>query len=296
MAGVTELGYLGIGVRDLGAWKAFASEVLGLEVVSGEDPRRCAFRMDYWFERFIVIENGIDDLAFAGWRVANQETFDEVAHRLRRAEIPYEIASTQQAADRHVLGLMTLADPCGVPIEIFFGPRIEPSLPFHPGRRRHGPFVTGESGLGHIVTDVGDPKKCEEFYVGILGMRGSIEYELNRQGTHAVMHFMSCNPRQHSLAFANFRGRQRLSHVMTETARLDDVGLTRDIVKRRGVPIRLDLGQHHNDRAVSFYFVTPSGWNWEVGWGVVPPTGQAEWGRAGIWGHEPLTSPPKQGG
>jgi hypothetical protein len=69
-------------------------------------------------------------------------------------------------------------------------------------------------------------------------------------------------------------------------ALLEDVGMTRDIVKRRGTPISLDIGQHHNDRAVSFYFVTPSGWNWECGWGVIPPAGQAEWGKAGIWGHE----------
>lgn len=291
MAGVTELGYLGIGVRDLGAWKAFAAEVLGLEVVEGDGPRSCALRMDYWFQRFIVTENGSDDLDFAGWRVANAEALDEISHRLRRADIRHEVASPQQAADRHVLGFLRLVDPGGVPLEIFYGPRIEPGLPFYPGRRMHGPFVTGDSGLGHIVTDLADPAKCEEFYLGILGMRGSIEYELQRQGAHAIMHFMSCNPRQHSLAFANFRSNKRLSHVMTETARLEDVGLTRDIVRRRGVPMRLDIGQHHNDRAVSFYFVTPSGWNWEMGWGVAAPTGQAEWGKAGIWGHDVVPPP-----
>ena len=70
MTAVTELGYLGIGVRDLGAWKAFAGEVLGIEVVPGDGPRICGLRMDYWFQRFVVTENGTDDIDFVGWRVA----------------------------------------------------------------------------------------------------------------------------------------------------------------------------------------------------------------------------------
>src|ERR1700691_6025819 len=100
MTAVTELGYLGIGVRDLSAWKAFAGEVLGLEVVPGDGPRSCGLRMDYWFQRFVVTENGTDDIEFAGWRVANAEAFGEIEQRLRRAEIPHEVASPQQAADR----------------------------------------------------------------------------------------------------------------------------------------------------------------------------------------------------
>jgi len=101
-----------------------------------------------------------------------------------------------------------------------------------------------------------------------------------------LLYFMSCNRRQHSLAFGHLGSKKRLVHVMTELDRLEDVGLARDIVKRRELPIRIDIGQHHNDRTVSFYPVTPSGWVWEYGWGVSSPSGQAEWAKAGIWGHE----------
>jgi len=286
----TELGYLGIGVSDLDAWKAFASGVLGLEVTQAEGTRRCALRMDYWAERIILIENGEDDISFAGWRVADEEAFEIAQERLLKAGIPYEIASQSQAAERGVLGLVTLHDPAGVKTEIFFGPHIEPALPFHPGRRMHGGFVTGEAGLGHFVIDTPKAKECEDFYRRILGMRGSLEFErqlpLEAGGKRISMRFMSCNARQHSIAFGDLGGGKRLSHMMTEVSRLEDVGLARDIVKRRAIPVFLDIGQHHNDRVVSFYFQTPSGWLWEYGWGVAAASGQAEWGEAPIWGHE----------
>jgi 2,3-dihydroxybiphenyl 1,2-dioxygenase len=292
MSVVTELGYFGIGVRDIGAWKAFAGEVLGFEVVEGEDALSCAFRMDYWSQRIVVTENGADDIGFVGWRVADAAAFDALRGRLRSAGVPHAVASAGQACDRQVLGLMTLSDPGAVPIEIFYGPRIEPGLPFRPGRRMHGPFVTGERGLGHVVMDVADPDACEAFYRDLAGMRGSVEFEIplppDQPAKALRMHFMSCNARQHSLAFSRFGGDKRLSHVMTEFAKLEDVGLTRDIAKRRNIPIQMDIGQHHNDRAVSLYLVTPSGWSWECGWGVAAPSGQAEWGSAPIWGHDHL--------
>jgi 2,3-dihydroxyethylbenzene 1,2-dioxygenase len=287
MNGVTELGYLCLGVRDLGAWKAFAGEVLGLELVAGETARRCYVRMDYWHRRILLEENGGDDLDAAGWRVAGPAELEEMAERLRLAEIPFKVASEQEAADRQVLGFIKATDPGGTPLEIFYGPRIEPGVPFHPTRRMHGPLVTGERGLGHIVIEQKDTKKSEAFYTRLMGMRGSIEYDRQRPGMPPLtLAFMSCNSRQHSLAFGNLNRGRRMSHVMMEFARLEDVGLTRDVVKAHQVEIMMDIGQHHNDRAVSFYVKTPSGWNWEIGWGVCPPSGQAEFGKGEIWGHD----------
>jgi len=287
MSVVTELGYLGLGVRDLAAWKTFAANVLGLEVVPDDNPGRCRLRMDYWYQRFILTESGSDDLDFIGWRVANAQALDETQRRLRDAGIAYEVATDEQCEQRQVLGMIRLQDPAGVLTEVFYGPRVETGNPFYPGRRMHGSFLTGDRGLGHVVLEVPDPERSERFYTQILGMRGSIEYELNRpNGPSGLLYFMSCNPRQHSLAFGHVGSKKRLIHVMTELERIEDVGLARDIVKHQGVPIRIDIGQHHNDHTISFYPVTPSGWIWEYGWGVSPPSGQAEWAKAGIWGHE----------
>src|SRR5579862_7792656 len=114
---VTELGYLGFGVSDLSKWKGFAGEVLGLEVVD-TGRNSCSLRMDYWQQRFVLTENGTDDLDFAGWRVANREALENIQMRLERAQIPYEIGSPERVDERRVLGLIVLKDPAGLATEI----------------------------------------------------------------------------------------------------------------------------------------------------------------------------------
>ena len=64
--GVTELGYVTIGVSDLAAWDNYAAQILGLEVVPGEDTKTRYLRMDYWHHRIKLIENGADDLQAMG--------------------------------------------------------------------------------------------------------------------------------------------------------------------------------------------------------------------------------------
>ena len=288
--GVSELGYVGFGVSDLNAWKEFASEVLGLEIGPGVGPNSFTLRMDYWVQRILVTENGEDDIDFVGWRVPDEVAFKEMRDRLARADISFSIGTPQQVEERQVLGLIQLSDPSGLPIEIFYGPHVEPAIPFHSGRPMHGPFVTGNKGLGHFAMSTDKTAECEEFYRNILGMRGGVEFDRELpphiSDGRLRLNFMSCNERQHSIAFGNLGGSKRLSHFMTEVAKIEDVGLTRAIVKKREVPIFLDLGQHNNDRVFSFYFDTPSGWAWECGWNVAPASGQVEWGELPIWGHE----------
>ena len=286
MSSVTELGYIGIGVSDLGAWKSFAAEVLGLEIAQDAETASCRFRMDYWHHRILVHATGSDDIEFVGWRVPWEEDLEEIEGRFDRAGLRYQRATADEAAQRGVLGFTKVTDPGGIRTEIFFGPRIDYDVPFHPGRRVHGPFVTGKRGFGHVVLEQPDLAAAQAFYTRQLGMSGHVEFERTMpNGSLSKMHFMSCNSRQHSLAFSTGKRPKRISHAMIECARIEDVGLTRDIAKARQIKIGMDIGQHFNDRAVSFYMETPSGWSIEVGWGVVPPSGQAEYGARDIWGH-----------
>jgi hypothetical protein len=62
-------------------------------------------------------------------------------------------------------------------------------------------------------------------------------------------------------------------------------------VKELGFHMALAVGQHTNDRELSYYAVTPSGFEWEVGWNPIvvdentwePTTYQG----ISIWGHTP---------
>ena len=82
MAGVTQLGYLGINVSDLDAWEQFATDVLGLQV-SGRDTDGSLFlKMDEYHHRFILHPGADDDLAYAGWQVTDEQALHGMAERL----------------------------------------------------------------------------------------------------------------------------------------------------------------------------------------------------------------------
>jgi len=62
-----------------------------------------------------------------------------------------------------------------------------------------------------------------------------------------------------------------------------------------GVPLERTLGRHQNDRMVSFYGVTPSGFNFEIGWGA-RQIDDRDWEvrtyrDASDWGHRPAAAP-----
>src|SRR6266478_9084305 len=122
MSQVTELGYLGIGVKDLEAWKNFATNIVGLELTDEGERDRCYLRMDYWHHRIILHNDSSDDLMYLGFRVAGAEEFVAMQQQLSAAGIKFRVGSEEEASERHVLEVLKLNDPGGNPLEIFHGP------------------------------------------------------------------------------------------------------------------------------------------------------------------------------
>ena len=284
MVQVTELGYMGLGVSSLAAWKSYAADILGLEVVDA-GPKRAWLRMDYQHHRFFLEEDGSDDLTVLGLRVAGAEELLAMQRQLNEAGVAFQRGTAEEADARHVLELIKLEDPAGVPLEIFHGPQVEYDRPFHPGRRMHGPFKTGSGGLGHcIIRDAGLEVSCA-FY-RILGMRGGVEYRMPMGGPKPhELAFMHCNDRDHTIAFG-LPSRKRINHVMFEVEHFDDVGLAHEIVSKAEIPIAITPGRHANDQMYSFYFMNPSGFMCEIGWGARPATHQSEYYARDSYGHE----------
>lgn len=287
MVQVTELGYIGIGVKDLARWRQFAAEIVGLEVVDGEKPGQCFLRADNWHHRIIVTEDGTDDLSFLGLRVAGVDEFRDMQKVLSGAGVKFQVGSAQEADERHVLQVMKLLDPSGNPLEIFHGPHVQSDKPFYPGRRMHGKFKTGEGGMGHmIIRETVGFEKTYEFY-RMLGMRGGVEYRIPVPGLPRPFElmFLHCNTRDHTLAFGP-AAEKRINHLMLEVEALDDVGLAHEIVQKNKVQIGIAPGRHANDEMYSFYFMNPSNWMIEIGWGARPATYQSEYYQRDIYGHE----------
>jgi 2,3-dihydroxyethylbenzene 1,2-dioxygenase len=289
MSEVTELGYVTLGVSDLTAWDQFAAQVLGLEVVAGEDANTRYLRMDYWHHRIKLIEDSADDLLALGLRVAGVLEFREITARLSAAGVACRIGTLAEAEARHVLEVLFCEDPNGYPVELFHGPLVQYDLPFHPGRRMHGGFNTVGGGFGHMMLNRRAEFEAIHAFYTLLGLRGGVEYKIMLPGAPGPVElmFLHCNKRQHTLAFGQ-PAEKRVNHLMFEVERMQDVGLAYDIVKQAGIPVVIEPGSHANDQMYSFYFKNPSGFMNEIGWGGREPTGQSEYYQRDAFGHAPV--------
>jgi len=283
---VTELGYVGIGVSNPEAWKRFASEMMGMEWV--EEGASTTLRMDYWHHRIAIHKDKSDDLLYAGYRVDDDEALDAMGKQLTQHGVKYKVASEQECDERHVLGLLKLEDPAGVPIEIFHGPEVNHAVPFYPGRRMHGKFKTGNLGMGHVfIRDTGDEKSLR-FYKDVLGMKGGVNLQRPLPSGHKFKAtFLYCNERQHTVAIGLGPAPKRIHHLMVEVENLMDVGIAYDMVSQAQIPLLIDIGKHAVDHMTSFYVQTPSGWYWEMGYQGGNSNAQSEFTTVQeTWGHE----------
>lgn len=286
MSNVTELGYLGIAVSDASAWRRYATEVMGMQLVDEGEADRFYLRMDLWHHRIVVHAGGGDDLAYVGWRVAGAPELEQMAGKLKAAGIEFRRGTEQEAAERRVLGLLKLKDPAGNDHEIFFSPLIDAHKPFHPGRPMYGGFQTGEQGVGHIILRSVDPEATMRFFA-VLGIVGSSDYTLKLpDGTPIRIPFLKCNDREHSVALMFGPMPKRINHLMIEYKDLRDLGQTLDQVRKNKIDIAVQLGMHSNDCALGFYAANPSGWVWEPAWNGAKAPAQQEHFRCDVFGHD----------
>lgn len=290
MTQVTEMGYLTLGVSSLAAWREYATQVLGMEAVDGEDTKTLYLRMDYWHHRIKLVEDGSDDLITIGYRLAGVDEFKQMLEKLTNAGVQVREGSREEALERKVLEVMFVEDPNGFAIELFHGPLVQYNNPFQPGRRMHRKFKTGNNGLGHLLQNRRTEgwQEIHDFYT-LLGFRGAIGYKMPvpEAPEPVELYFFDCaNERQHTVAFGP-PSEKRINHMMFEMEQMDDVGLTHDIVKLAQIPVIIEPGAHANDQMFSFYSKNPSGFMTEIGYGGRHPLGQSEYHEWDSYGHAP---------
>lgn len=285
MSGVAQLGYLGFEVSDLPSWEHFASEVLGLGLVNRQPNGGFGLRMDGHSQRFFVEPGPADDVSFIGWELEDAASLEQTVTRLRDAGVEVEEVD---GAPRRVTQRYALLDPAGMPTELYWGPELS-SESFRSAQMRSG-FVADAQGLGHVVVSAPDVTASEEFYRGLLGFRLSDHIVTEYYGFPVNLAFFHANSRHHSVAFGGPQ-EKRIHHFMLEVGAIDDVGLALDRALKAGITLTQTLGRHPNDRMLSFYALTPSGFSFEVGWGGAQ-VDEASWQPTTYdcvseWGHHP---------
>ncbi|WP_439031542.1 VOC family protein [Gordonia terrae] len=256
---ISSLGY--VVVRGpVSEWRTFARDVLGLQEVPQSREDRAYFRTDDYIYRVAVVDGppGPDALLAAGWEMPNTETFEALVAHLRHHG--YDANEDDELAkERRVRRLATVTDPDGLVLEFYLG-FTRDFAPF--ASPRGVTFVCDELGLGHLFLSSQQPAKTVEFYRDVLGFRPTDTIDV--MGTDAV--FMHINPRHHSVAVASIPNLTGLGHLMLEVTKLEDVGRALDQVKSGAAEMAMDMGEHSNDHMISFYVVTPSGFQIEYGW------------------------------
>ena len=158
-----------------------------------------------------------------------------------------------------------------------------------------GGFVTGAAGMGHVAVTTTRPHQLRGYFNTVFDARLTDFIDETISGLKFKIRFLRVNERHHSVAIAAVNRmplnpiRTRVQHLNIQVADLDDMTAAYQRVKELGFRMALGVGQHTNDKELSFYAVTPSGFEWEVGWNPIvvdettwePTTYQG----ISIWGH-----------
>ena len=282
-----QLCFLAFEVSDLGAWERLATQVLGLEVVQ-RSPERLSLRMDGHAQRFFLHAGPADDLHLIAWEYGDAKLWAEAVSRLQGHGVPVIEADQDTCEHYQCQAMACFEDPGGVKSALVYGATRQ-EAPFESALVPGG-FVADALGLGHVVLNAASKAESVEFYQTVLAFGLSDHITCQYFGFDVDLAFMHINPRHHSVAFGGPQAK-KLHHFMLEAKAMDAVGLCYDRALRARVPIASTLGRHPNDQMFSFYAETPSGFQFEFGWGG-RQIDEAQWqpvthDRISEWGHHP---------
>lgn len=297
--GNVSLGYLVVETERFADWRRFGRDAIGMHL-DDLDTDALRFRLDEQQCRFLLRRGPAEDVTTLGWQVDDHETFEEILGRVHRCGVPVTVGTAEDAALRGVERLMRIPGPNGLAQELYTRAHIDGKLSVA-GKG----FVTGEFGLGHVAVTSTRPHQMRGYYNTLLDARLSDFIDETMSGVKVKIRFLRVNRRHHSVAIAAVNRlpinpiRTRVQHLNIQVAELDDLTDSYQRVRVLGFDMALSVGQHTNDRELSYYAVTPSGFEWEVGWNPLvvdestwkPTTHQG----ISIWGHEMQSSIDKLG-
>ncbi|RQS60447.1 VOC family protein [Burkholderia sp. Bp8986] len=290
--GRVHLGYLLIQSVRLDAWSTFVTEGLGLHA---DRPLRTvlACRIDAHQRRLIIHEGQAEDVTAIGWQLADDAALQLVLARLSALGIDVREGSANEAALRGVQRFWYFTGPKRLRTELFTDAVLSDS----PLQMKASGFVTGASGLGHVAITTRRPEAMQAFWKKVFDARLSDEIEDKIDGLNLDFAFLRLNERHHSLATASTRGirmnplRTQIHHLNLQCVSLDDVTQAYLRCRSMGYPIANTIGQHPNDRELSFYVRTPSGFEIELGWNPIVVDERAwrttTYQGISLWGHRP---------
>ena len=291
-----ETAYIGIDCTDPTAVAGYLEEVVGLMPGDAREGAASTWRADGKATRLWLQKAECDDAACIGFTASNADTYQAAIKRLKTIDVDCAPMSAALKTLRGVQDGVSMSTPWGVPLELVHG-LADAATPFASASYPDG-FVTQEQGFGHFVFIVGSAEDYEasrRFAIEGLGLKLTDFLKMPvGPGVEMNVSFFHCNPRHHSLAIGFIpmpAVPKCLHHIMFEVAQVTAVGMAYERAIKAHTPLANTLGQHANDGMVSFYSVSPGGWQVEIG-----ATGRTvtenwadvrEYDRISDWGHQP---------
>jgi 2,3-dihydroxybiphenyl 1,2-dioxygenase len=291
--GAVHLGYLVIETDRFADWRRFGTDAIGMHC-DALDSDLMRFRLDEQECRFLLRRGPAEDVVTVGWHIDDHASFEQIEARIRAHGVPLTEGTAEEAAPRGVERLSRFPGPKGIVQEIY----TTPVTSAEPLRMLASGFITGDAGMGHIALTSKEPARVRGYFNSVFDARLTDYVEETISRVKLRIRFLRVNERHHSVAVVGTRGlaldpvRTRVQHLNIQAAALDDVARSYQRVCELGFDMALSVGQHTNDRELSYYARTPSGFEWEVGWNPVvvdetvwqPATHQG----ISIWGHTPV--------
>lgn len=291
--GAVHLGYLVVETEKFSEWRRFGRDAIGMHL-DETLPDIMRFRLDDDECRFLLYRGPAEDVTALGWKIDDHASFDTVEARIRSHGVPVTRGSGEEAELRGVERFLRFPGPNGLHQEIYVEARRGRS-PVRLGIG--GGFVTGGAGMGHVAIATKKPQQMRAYYHRVFDARLSDYIDETISGLKFKIRFLRVNERHHTVAIASVNHlplnpiRTRIQHCNIQVAELEDMTASYRRVKELGFPMALSVGQHTNDKELSYYAVTPSGFEWEVGWNPIV-VDESAWEITthrgiSIWGHTP---------
>lgn len=295
---ISSLGYMVFGVSSLATWENFAVNILGTQV-GIRNGNSLGLRIDDYEQRFLLVEDGSDDLQALGWEFDTEPQLEAYVEGLRTRGIEVTAGDEATTSLRRVDKLYSCQDPNGWHHEFYYSPSIVALNKRFSSSAVTGGFVADELGAGHLVVIAKSAVETNNFYQQTLGITVSdyIKGEIFPGGPMLDATFYHvATGRHHSIAVAEAPVPKRIDHMMLQVNDLNDVGLALDRCMAAEVPIRMGMGHHPNDQMTSFYVQTPSGFACEFGWGGIVIDDDnwdvVRYSELSDWGHKMPGPPP----
>lgn len=290
--GRIRMGYLLVESERLAEWQRFAQEGLGLHV-DRVAPDTLACRIDAHARRLIVHEGPREDVAAIGWQLADDGALQVALDRLSRQGLQVESVDGPPAELRGVQRFWRVKGPKGLATEFF----VHAHQGQQPLQMKASGFVTGDCGMGHVAISTRHPEAMQAFWMKLFDARLSDHIEQRIDGVNLDLAFLRLNPRHHSIATAATKGirlnplSKQIHHMNLQAQSLEDVTEGYLRCRAMGYEMANSIGQHPNDKELSFYVVSPSGFEIELGWNPIL-VDEATWQPSvhqgiSLWGHRP---------